>query len=101
MSRSFKKTPYCGDKKGKAKKHMANDKVRSFFRKNSDITISRSDYRKIQNPWDICDFYSITTFEEYWQCELNWYEEHKDRYNLPKPNKKEVYIEWYKAYKMK
>lgn len=101
MSRSFKKTPYAGDHKGKWKKRRANDKVRSYFRRYPDMQISPGDYRKIQNPWDICDFYSITTFEEYWQWEVNWYEEHKDHYNLPKLNKKELYRDWYKAYKMK
>lgn len=101
MSRSYKKTSYSGDNKGKWKKRRANNKVRSWFKRNPDVQISRGDFRKIQNPWDICDFYSITTFEKYWQWELNWYKEYKDRYNLPKPNKKEVYRKWYKRYKMK
>lgn len=101
MSRSYKKTPYSGDHKGKWKKRRANEKVRNWFKRNLDANISRGDFRKIQNPWDICDFYSITTFKEYWQWELNWYEQHKNLYNLPKPDKKKSYRKWYKGYKMK
>ena len=101
MSRSFKKTAYCGDNKGKLKKRRANDKVKSFFKKNPEIKISRGDFRKIQNPWDICDFYDIESFETYWNFELTFYEANKDIYNLPEPNKKEAYRNWYKAYKMK
>lgn len=102
MSRSFKKTSYCGDHKGKWKKRRANDKVRSYFRRNPDAQISRGDYRKIQNPWDICDWCDkFESFEDYWNWEIKWYEQNKDRFNLPKPNKKELYREWYKAYKMK
>lgn len=102
MSRSFKKTSYCGDNKGKKKKRLANDKVKSFFKKNQDIQISRGDFRKIQNPWDICDYCTkFESFESYWDFEVTFYETHKDRYNLSKPNKKEAYRDWYKTYKMK
>lgn len=97
MSRSFKKTPYSGDAKGKDKKRLANDKVKSFFKRNKDIQISHGDYRKIQNPWDICDFYSIETFEEYKKFTL----ELCDKFNEPYPSEKEMYRDWYKAYKMK
>ena len=102
MSRSFKKTSYCGDNKGKKKKRLANDKVKSFFKKNQDIQISRGDFRKIQNPWDICDWCTkFESFQDYWEWEVKWYEQNKDRYHLTKPNKKELYRDWYKAYKMK
>lgn len=102
MSRSYKKTPYSGDHKGKWKKRRANDKVRSWFKKNPDAQISRGDFRKIQNPWDICDWCCFETFEEAWEWEVNFYNQFKDRYpHLKEPNKKEVYREWYKSFKMK
>lgn len=33
MSRSYKKTPWCGDHKGKSKKRIANHHVRNWFKK--------------------------------------------------------------------
>ena len=103
MSRSFKKTPYAGDQKGKWKKRRANDKVRSYFKQNPETQIARGDYRKIQNPWDICDWCDkFETFEKCWEWEINFYNQFKDHYpHLKEPNKKEVYREWYKIYKMK
>lgn len=102
MSRSYKKTNYSGEPKGKWKKRRANDKVRSYFRKNVDAKISRGDYRKIQNPWDICEDYCICSWENYWKAELEWYEYFKAKgRNIQKPDKKQSYREWYTRYKMK
>ena len=103
MSRSYKKTPYSGDNKGKAKKRIANKKVRSWFKRNPDAKISRGDFRKIQNPWDICDYCTkFESFEEWWEWEQAWYSELKSiRPNLKEPNKKKSYRDSYKGYKMK
>lgn len=102
MSRSYKKISYSGDTKGKSKKRIANHKVRSYFKRYPDAKISRGDYRKIQNPWDICDYCSMCTWEEFWQFELEWYEWFKGLgRNVKKPNEKESYRDWYTRYKMK
>ena len=102
MSRSYKKTSYSGDHKGKEKKRIANQKVRSWFKRNLDVKISRGGFRKIQNPWDICDYYSLCSWEDYWKEELELYEYIKTKGgNIQKPDKKQSYREWYKSFKMK
>ena len=99
MSRSYKKTPWAGDTKGKDKKRDANSKVRMFL-KNLENEIQNSDYKKVYETWDICDYGWIEDWEEYWNFELRRYAEHPEWYKKP-PNKKETYREWYKTYKMK
>lgn len=101
MSRSYKKTPYCGDNKGKDKKRMANKKVRMFL-KNLDHELKYGDYKKIYESYDICDFYLSETWEEYWEwCLRHYYEWNSTGITMPFPNKKEEYRNWYKTYKMK
>ena len=39
MSRSYKKTAYCGDRKTKSKKRLANRAVRNYFKRNPEIII--------------------------------------------------------------
>jgi len=99
MSRSYKKTPWAGDTKGKDKKRDANSKVRMFL-KNLEHKIQNNDYKKIYETWDICDYGWIEDWEEYWNFELRRYAEHPEWYKKP-PNKKEEYKKWYRAYKMK
>ena len=99
MSRSYKKTPYAGDAKGKAKKRDANSKVRMFL-KNIENTLSNNSYKKVYESWDICDFYWIETWEQYWEQCQKMYNEHPERYKEP-PNRKKEYRNWYKWYKMK
>lgn len=102
MSRSFKKTPYCGDAKGKVKKQMANSKVRSYLKKYPELVIANGDFKKIFESYDICDFYSIENFDEYFAWHLKFYNENKNRWpDMEKPNKKQLYRDWYKSYKMK
>jgi len=101
MSRSYKKTPYCGDNKGKDKKRMANKKVRMFL-KNLDHELKNNDYKKVFETYDICDFYFLETWEEYWKrCLRYYYEWNSVGISTPFPNKKEEYRNWYKMYKMK
>ena len=46
MSRSYKKTPWAGDKKGKIKKRIANQTVRSWLKQHPDVKLSKSDFKK-------------------------------------------------------
>ena len=102
MSRSFKKTPYCGDKKGKAKKRIANKKVRMFLKENPEVMTSKKSFRKIYETYDICDFYDIEDFPAYYSWQLKFYLQNVHRWpDMKKPNKKQLYKEWYKSYKMK
>lgn len=99
MSRSYKKVPYVGDSKGKKKKRCANSKVRMFL-KNLNNKIPNSSYKKVFCSYDICDYYYIESWQEYWETCLRYYNEYPERYKHP-PNKKEEYRQWYKWYKMK
>jgi hypothetical protein len=96
MSRSYKKTPYAGDIKGKNKKRAAANKVRTLL-KDHDIDLQGSAYRKVFNSYDICDFGEIRTWDDYWLtlCKI-----HKDL-NIDPPNKKIEYRKWLSRYKNK
>ena len=101
MSRSYKKTPWAGDKKGKFKKRCANSKVRMFL-KDFNHKLQNNSYKKVYESWDICDYSWMETWEEYKKN----IEESKLRFpHLYPPNKKinwkEKYRQWYKMYKMK
>lgn len=108
MSRSYKKTPWAGDKKGKIKKRIANQTVRSWLKQHPDVKLSKSDFKKIYETWDICDYGYKMTWEEYWESEIRYYywfkmnfpEAKKSKY-CKYPDKKETYRQWYKWYKMK
>lgn len=105
MSRSYKKVPYCGDKKGKQKKRAANHKVRSWLKQNPDFILKRNNYKKLYERYDICDYYWITSLQEYIDNEMKTYLYYSymypSRFKEPLPNKKELYRKWYKYYKMK
>ena len=98
MSRSYKKTPYCGDHKGKSKKRIANHKVRNWLKQNPEVALKGNTYKKIYERWDICDYYTVSTWEAYWIGEIKFWLKYK---GYPYPNKKEEYRKWYKWYKMK
>lgn len=99
MSRSYKKTPWCGEQKNKIDKRNANKKVRMFL-KNPNNHLLKNDYKKIFESWDICDFGWVTTWNEYWKNRLSWYAEHPEWFK-DLPNKKIEYRKWYKSHKMK
>lgn len=99
MSRSYKKSPYCGDKKGKDKKRVANHTVRNYLKDINKI-LSKGGFKKVFCSYDICDYGWLQSWEEYWESCLRGYKEHPEWYKQP-PNKKEEYRSWYKSYKMK
>ena len=99
MSRSYKKVPYCGDKKGKDKKRIANHAVRNYL-KDLDKTLSRGSFKKIFCSYDICDYGWLQSWEEYWEDLTKSYQQHPEWYKQP-PNKKKEYRFWYKHHKMK
>lgn len=101
MSRSYKKTPYCGERKGKSKKRIANHKVRNWLKQNPDVLLERGAYKKVYERWDICDYYTISTWEEYWASTIRIWLKWEQCRGYPYPNKKEEYRKWYKWYKMK
>lgn len=95
MSRSYKKTARCGDRKTIGKK-LANRKVR---RKKE--LYNHNLYKKVYPQYDVCDYNSVfVSFEDYWKYRLEIWYQWGYRYK-PYPNKKKVYREWYKIFKSK
>lgn len=98
MSRSYKRTPWCGDAKGKTKKRDANSKVRMFL-KNFDNELQYAAYKKVYESWEICDYENICPWEKWWQMVNQRYKKYPNLFKLP--NKKEEYRKWQKWYRMK
>ena len=97
MSRSYKKTPYCGDNKGKFKKRTANSKVRSKLKNHDFILANGNAYKKVYESYNICDYGWITSWPEYWAiCLRMWH-----RYGGTYPNKKQEYRYWLHWYRNK
>lgn len=101
MSRSYKKTPCVGDRKGKIKKRIANHTVRAKLKQDLDFTIHQSNFKKMYEQWNICDFKSILSWEEYWEEEWRVYHYlsamHPDQ-EISKPDKRMCYRKWRKAF---
>lgn len=97
MSRSYKKTPRCGDRKDKFYKTYANKK----FRRDKFNRLQHCSYKKNFCQWNICDYETVgLTFEEYWEQTLRYWHEFGYKYE-PYPSKEEEYRQWFKWYKMK
>lgn len=101
MSRSYKKTPYCGDTKGKENKRLANHKVRQYLKNNEDVVLRGGAYKRLYDTWDICDYYWIANWEEYWLNCIESYNNWGYRYKKEKPNYEKEFRRWWKYYKMK
>ena len=65
MSRSYKKSNYCGDKKDKELKRLANHRVRQRLKNNLDYTPKPGDYKRMFESWEICDYRWLCSWEEY------------------------------------
>lgn len=73
MSRSWKHTPYCGDRKNRFAKRAANKRLRA---QKLVHNLQHKQYRKLTESYGIRDYYSIEThnFALYYQKEVNrWY----------------------------
>lgn len=100
MSRSYKHTPYCGDKKDKFFKRYANRRLR---KKKLIHDYQHKSYRKDFEPYTICDYYFIETrnFEDYYRREVQRWQ----RWGIyswgkkePFPTREEVWKEYNKWY---
>ena len=104
MSRSYKKTPWCGDRKGKAKKRIANRKLRSALNRNPDLVLPIGGHRKFTETWDICDYGWLCSWASYWDQALRSYEWEKMTFpgrKVEPPDKKKEYRRWLKYYRNK
>lgn len=104
MSRSYKKTPYCGEKKHM--KDYANRVVRNHLKHDRDLANGNA-YKKLYERWDICDWEFRESFEQY---KLSYvYDKATGLYYyilwnghvLETYTKEQLYQEWYKCYKRK
>ena len=103
MSRSYKKHAYCGDKKDKELKRLANYRVRQYLKRNPEVTLKPSQFKRLFESLEICDYGWLCDWEEYWQHQYDqFYCDHYRRWyhNVP-PDPKQEYRNWYHYYKMK
>lgn len=97
MSRSYKHTPYCGDRKNRGFKKIANKKVRRSLKK-IDYILSPGGYRKLFESWEICDFYWIEwNFETFYKKEISRWNDWEYKYK-PFPIREELKKEYNKYY---
>ena len=102
ISNSYKKHTYSGDHKGKEKKRCANKSVRMWLKDNPEEIIKGKSFKKIYESYDICDYGSLCSWEEYWEGIIKYYQRMKQYgYDLKEPSKKEEYRNWKKHCKNK
>ena len=104
MSRSYKKTPWCGDRKGKTKKRIANHIVRQSLKRDLELIAQGGDYKKLYCSWDICDYGSVYTWKEYWKSSVDtyyWLQARYPNWERKFPDEKEEYRKWRRYYKNK
>lgn len=72
MSRSYKKTPYCGDTTNKKeRKRAANQAARNQIAHLEELP-QRGEYKKLYSQYDICDYYySFDSWEDYKKFRLD------------------------------
>ena len=98
MSKSYKKTPMCCCKTPSLKK-IYNRRIR---RKKYKYDISsHCYYKKMNDSWEIKDWISIYSWEEYWWHCNNSYSLWGFLYNPENLDRKEEYRKWYTRYKRK
>jgi hypothetical protein len=98
MSHSYKKHPYCGDHKGKKKKQIANAAIRAYLKKHPEETLQGGRYKKLYCSWEICDYYSLTSWQAY---RHGYYYGWRRYFSQPLMAEEELYRQWYRYYKRK
>ena len=97
MSRSYKHTPYSGDRKNKFMKRYANHVVRR--NKLKGLYPDYSGYKRAMDTWAICDYKTVgKTFEQHYAQEVSWWYEWRSKYGEPFPDRKacrKEYEKWY------
>ena len=108
MSRSYKKTPYAGDKNDAYMKKQFNRKLRRQSKnidpegESDDSYLPNNTYKKANQSWEICDYYDIEPWEDYWGKAVSEWQSRKNRgYDEPYPDKEQEYKRWKKIYKQK
>ncbi len=87
------------------KEKTSLEKVRQWQKDNPDILLQGGTYKKVYETWAICDYGSVTTWEEYWEsCWKRYYyalKRYPNSTRNKKPDEEEEYHRWYKYYKGK
>lgn len=112
MSRSYKKHPYYGPK-DQWYKNFSNRKLRRMHKRGETVPDGNA-YRKVVDPWDICDHSTSITLEEtihravrqVWRNGTGRYWKHSPNpTNLTtvydEPDIKALYRKWWTDYKAK
>lgn len=97
MSRSYKHTPYAGDKKTKSAKRWANKKYRNQLNGIED-SMPLSAHRKMTETWDICDFHSRFTLTEWLKLSQT---SRRFSVTVKRMTEEEKIKNWHKWYKRK
>ena len=97
MSRSYKHTPRCGDKKGRYSKRLANHVVRR--NRYKDAFPQYAGYKKMFESWNICDYECVgTTFDQYYSYTVSWWYRWDRFSGKPFPDRetsRKEYQRWY------
>lgn len=88
MARSYKKHPYCGDRKDRFYKNYANRRLRRL--PIEEEISSGKNYKRYTCSWKICDYWSYHPGPFLY---LRWHIEEEDE--------EVAFWRWYKNYKMK
>lgn len=92
MSRSVKHTPYAGDTKSKKAKRRANRQSKSRLLEIDD-EVPPSIHRKLSERWEICDYSSIFTLDDW----MNGHGKFSDIIrNMSDEEKEQCWNKWYK-----
>ena len=92
MSRSVKHTPYTGDTKKKGAKRRANRQSKSRLLEIYD-EVPPSIHRRLSERWNICDFRSIFTLDDWMNGRGKLSETIR---NMSDEEKKRCWYKWYK-----
>ena len=92
MSRSYKRTPRCGDKKDKFFKRYYNKKLRKL---PFECALGNSTFKKYNCQWDICDYETVgISFKDYWRHLKSRFSNRPDILGTKEEAYKE-YIKWF------
>ena len=103
MSRSYKHTPCGGDIKSKFFKRYANRRLRrnkNYTDEYRNPILKGNNYKKTFCNYDICDYWSYCTFEDYYISSIKWWYIYRNKYE-PFPDREEEYKKWRQYYKNK
>ena len=97
MSRSYKHTPRCGDKKSHYSKRLANHVVRR--NRLADAFPQYAGYKKMFESWNICDYEKVgQSFEQYYAHTVSYWYRWDRHSGKPFPERRksmEDYLRWY------